>query len=107
MSKDFINWLFTSDVGKKYVVNELGFISPFDTFKDDEKPADPLSKEVINYMNNKDIKNVNWIFQSFPSENFKTTFSDALLEYVQGTKDWNYVTTTVKDAWKSEKSNQN
>ena len=56
-------------------------------------------------MNKDNIKNVNWIFQSFPSENFKTTFSDALLEYAQGTQDWNYVVKTVKDAWKSERTN--
>ena len=49
-SIDFINWLFTSDTGKAYVTGDLGFIAPFDTFDDDEKPADPLSKEVINWM---------------------------------------------------------
>ena len=50
-SIDFINWLFTSNVGKAYVTDDLGFIAPFDTFNDDEKPADPLSKEVINWSN--------------------------------------------------------
>ena len=50
------------------------------------------------------IKNVNWIFQAFPSEKFKETFNDALLEYVQGTQDWNYVVKTVKDDWKLEKA---
>ncbi len=102
-SIDFINWLFTSEKGKKYVVNDLGFIAPFNAFKEDEKPSDPLSREVTNWMNKNNIKNVNWIFQSFPSENFKTKFSDSLLEYVQGTKDWTYVEKTVKDTWASEK----
>lgn len=102
-SIDFINWLFTSEKGKKYVINDLGFIAPFNTFGDNEKPSDPLSKEVTNWMNKENVKNLNWIFQSFPSENFKNTFSDALLEYVQGTKDWSYVEKTVKDTWVSEK----
>ena len=37
-------------------------------------------------------------------EKFKETFNDALLEYVQGTQDWNYVVKTVKDDWKLEKA---
>ena len=63
---------------------------------DDEKPSDPLSKEVLNWMEKDNIKHVNWIFQSFPSQNFKDTFADALLEYVQGTQDWDYVVTNCK-----------
>lgn len=103
-SIDFINWLFTSETGKSYVVGDLGFIAPFDTFEEDEKPEDPLSNEVMNWMNKDGIKNVNWTFQAFPSENFKTTFSDALLEYVQGTKEWKDVVKTVKDSWAEEKA---
>ena len=103
-AEDFINWLFTSDKGKSYVVNDLGFIAPFDSFGENEKPSDPLSKEVLDWMNNKSDGTVNWTFQAFPSEQFKTTFSDALLEYVQGTQDWNYVKDTFIDTWKAEKA---
>ena len=73
-SIDFINWLFTSDTGKGYVSEDLGFIAPFDTFNDDEKPADPLSKEVINWMEKENLQTVKWTFQAFPSQNFKDTF---------------------------------
>ena len=103
-SIDFINWLFTSDTGKGYVSGDLGFIAPFDTFNDDEKPADPLSKEVINWMEKENVESVKWTFQAFPSQNFKDTFAGALLEYVQGTKDWDYVVQTVRDSWKAEKA---
>lgn len=103
-SIDFINWLFTSDTGKGYVSGDLGFIAPFDTFNDDEKPADPLSKEVINWIEKENLQTVKWTFQAFPSQNFKDTFAGALLEYVQGTKDWDYVVQTVRDSWKAEKA---
>ena len=86
------------------ISGDLGFIAPFDTFNDDEKPADPLSKEVINWMSKDNINTVPWVFQAFPSQNFKDTFASALLEYVQGTQDWNYVVNTVKDSWKAEKA---
>ena len=55
-------------------------------------------------MSKDNVNTVPWIFQAFPSQNFKDTFAGALLEYVQGTQDWDYVVTTVKDSWKAEKS---
>jgi len=102
-SIDFLEWLFTSEKGKSYVVNQLGFIPPFNTFNEDERPADPLAKEVMNWMN-KDVTSVPWTFAAFPSEEFKNKFGSALLEYAQGTSDWESVKTTVIEAWKSEKA---
>lgn len=99
----FIEWLFSSDKGKQYVSKDLGFIAPFNTFKDNEKPADPLAKEVLSWMA-KGGNNVAWAFAAFPSENFKNTFGDALLEYAQGNKTWDEVEKIVKDTWVSEKA---
>ena len=39
-SLDFLEWLFSSETGKEYVTNELGFITPFNTFSEDELPDD-------------------------------------------------------------------
>ena len=102
-SLKFLEWLFSSDTGKKYVTEKLEFITPFNTFADDEKPSDPLAREVIDWMN-RDVWTIDWTFNSFPSQDFKSAFSDALLEYVQGTKDWDYVKKTVIDSWKSERA---
>ncbi|MEG0578819.1 MAG: ABC transporter substrate-binding protein [Niameybacter sp.] len=97
----FLEWLFSSDTGKAYVTNDLGFIAPFTTFKEDEKPADPLAKEVLRWME-KDVNSVAWTFAAFPSEDFKNDFGDALLEYAQGQKGWNEVIEVVKTSWASE-----
>lgn len=99
----FLEWLFSSDKGKNYVTNKLGFIAPFNTFKDNEKPADPLAKEVLAWMA-KDTTSVAWTFAAFPSEDFKNYFGDALLEYAQGNKTWDDVVAVVKDKWASEKA---
>ncbi|CAM3392249.1 ABC transporter substrate-binding protein [Marinicrinis lubricantis] len=99
----FLEWLFSSETGKKYVTNELGFIAPFSTFTDAEKPADPLAREVLAWME-KDVTSVPWTFAAFPSEEFKNVFGDALLQYAQGNMEWEEVVTTVIDTWKSEKS---
>ena len=102
-SVDFLEWLFTSETGKAYVVNDLGFIAPFNTFSDNEKPEDPLAKEVLRWME-KDVTSIAWTFAAFPSEEFKNYFGDALLEYAQGQKDWAEVEQIVVDSWASERA---
>jgi len=99
----FLEWLFSSDKGKDYVVNKLGFIAPFNTFNEDEQPTDPLAREIVNWLD-KDVHSVEWTFAAFPSEEFKNQFGNALLEYAQGNFDWEQVTSTVKEAWASEKA---
>lgn len=101
-AEDFLYWLFTSETGKKYVTEELGFITPFNTFSADETPDDPLAKEIVKWMNKEGIENIPWDFTIFPSQVFKNNFGSNLLQYAQGSKSWdNVVSDTVKD-WKSE-----
>lgn len=101
---DFLDWLFSSETGKKAVKDKLNFITPFKTFSESEQPDDPLAKEVVRYMNDDGIKTIPWIFTSFPSEKYKKSVGASLLEYVQGDIDFSEVEKTVKDEWKSERS---
>jgi raffinose/stachyose/melibiose transport system substrate-binding protein len=109
-SEDFLNWLFTSDTGKDYVTNKLGFIAPFDSFSDSERPDDPLAKEIVNWMakaSNQEVNNVEWAFEAFPNQQYKNDVGAALLEYVQGSKDWDHVKSVVIDDWKTQRAAQN
>ena len=102
-SLDFLDWLFSSEKGKKYVTEKLDFITPFSTFNDDELPNDPLAKEVVRYMRSDEVTSVPWIFTAFPSEKFKSSVGSALLDYTQGDKSWSDVEKIIKDKWKSER----
>lgn len=102
LAADFLYWLYSSEKGKAYVTKELGFIAPFDTFTDEEKPADPLAKEVLNWMSKDGVTSVPWNFTVFPNQTFKDNFGAALLEYAQGTKTWDEVKTLFVDQWKTE-----
>ena len=62
---DFVNWLYTTDKGKEYVVNELGFIAPFKLSKDDI-PDDPLAKQIADAMDNPDLESVAVGLPDFP-----------------------------------------
>ena len=99
----FVEWLFTSETGKNHVTNELGFIAPFSTFEESETPQDPLAKEVLRYLGNTDLYNVDWNFTSFPSQQFKDNFGAALLEYCNGNMKWEDVQKLVVEQWASEK----
>lgn len=101
-AQDFIYWLFSSKTGKKYVIDELELIAPFDTFSEDEKPDDPLAQEVIKWMNNADVTTIPWNFTVFPSQTFKEDFGASLLQYAQGSKDWDKVKKDFISNWKSE-----
>lgn len=103
-SIDFLEWLFTSDYGKKAVVNDLGFIAPFTSFADNEKPSDPLAKEVLSWMSKEGVTSVEWAFGGMPSEQWKADLGADLLEYVQDQKKWDDLVTETKDGWATEVS---
>lgn len=99
---DFLYWLFSSETGKKFVTEELGFISPFNTFAEGEEPDDPLAREVIRWMNMDGITNIPWNFTVFPSANYKDMLGTALLKYAQGAINWDEVKKVAVDEWKNE-----
>lgn len=99
---DFLYWLFSSETGKKFVVEELGFISPFDTFAENEVPDDPLAREVVKWMNKDNIENIPWNFTIFPGTGYKDTLGAALLKYSQGAITWDDVKKLAVDEWKKE-----
>ena len=102
-SLSFLEWLYSSETGKKYVKEKLGFITPFNTFTENDLPNDPLAKEISRYTKNTDIKNIPWAFTAFPSDTYKKEVGNGLLDYVQGTKKWEDVRKVITDKWKSEK----
>ena len=101
---DFIYWLYSSETGKNYVTNKLGFIAPFDTFSDAERPTDPLAKEIARWMAMPGVTSVAWNFTLFPSQKFKDDFGASLLKYAQGTKEWASVANEVVSSWERESS---
>ena len=102
LAEDFLYWLFTSDTGKKYVTEELDFITPFTSFDTSEVPDDPLAREVVSWMSRDDKTSVDWNFTLFPSQTFKDNFGSSLLSYAQGNKPWNEIKDSVVSDWKKE-----
>lgn len=103
-SIDFLEWVYGSETGKKYVTDSLGFISPFSTFTYEESPDDPLARQVAADMSDSAKKTVNWDFTAFPSQRFKVETGNALHAYCKEKTTWKEVVDTVKHTWASEKA---
>lgn len=102
-SIDFLTWLYTSEEGKTHVTQNLGFIAPFDTFTENDMPADPLGQQVMQWSAREDVTNVPWNFTIYPSQQFKDQFGGYLLQYAQGQMEWDALREAVVKDWAAEK----
>ena len=98
---DFINWVITSDEGRTSLSKDMGFVTPFDTFTDEYQAQNPLVTAANEYID-AGKESVAWCFTTMPSENWKNGVGSALLEYAQGTGDWDAVKTAFVDDWVTE-----
>ncbi len=102
LADEFLTWLFSSASGKAFVKNDLLFITPFNTFAENELPTDPLAKEVIRWMNKSGVTSISWDFSVIPSQEWKNLFGAALGDYINGRKSWAEVSRVATDAWRTE-----
>ena len=100
---DFLAWVITSDRGRETFCNEMGFVTPFSTFTDEYQPENPLVAAANKYIDDGKTS-IPWVFSTIPSEGWKNGVGSALLEYAQGTGDWNKVKSAFVDGWASEYS---
>ena len=98
---DFLKWVITSEEGINALTQEMGFVTTFKTIGDEYLPDNPLVQCA-----NDDIAaghtQVAWCFPTMPSEEWKNGVGSALLEYAQGTGEWDAVVTAFVDGWAAE-----
>lgn len=97
---DFMQWVVESDEGRDMLANQMGFVTPFTTFGD-YLPSNPLVQANEEY-NEAGKTPVSWNFTTMPSENWKNNVGSALLEYAQGTGEWDGVVSAFVDGWATE-----
>ena len=99
-TKDFLKWVITDKDGIESISSDMGLTTPFKTFSD-VKSDNPLTQAAVEDQNSGKTA-VSWNFTMLPSEEWKNKLGSALLEYAQGTGDWNAVKTAFVDGWKTE-----
>ena len=98
---DFLEWVITSDEGRDSMANVMGFTTPFDTFADGYT-ADNVFIQADAAYTKAGKYSVTWNFSTIPSETWKDGVGSALLEYAQGTGEWDAVKTAFVDGWAKE-----
>jgi len=63
-AKAFINWLVTSDIGKRYIIEEFKFIPALETIPVDKDKLGPLAADLVDYMEQN--KTIPWLWQRYP-----------------------------------------
>jgi len=100
-TKAFLEWVITSDEGRDALANKMGFVTPFKTFDEGYTANNALIKAADEYIAAGKTA-VAWTFTTMPSENWKNGVGSALLEYAQGTGDWDGVVKAFVDGWATE-----
>ena len=96
---DFIKWMVSNDDAKKILAKDMGFSVPFTTFEDESfQPDNPLTKSALK-LESDGLTPIHGAY--IPGQAWADGVANALLEYAQGTGDWNGVKKAYLDDWTS------
>ena len=98
---DFLSWVINSDEGRDSMAHVMGFTTPFLTFTGDYVADNVFIQDANQYIADGKTP-VSWNFSTIPSETWKDGVGSALLEYAQGTGDWDAVVSAFVDGWATE-----
>jgi len=97
-AKDFLNWIYTSETGKDYVINKFNFIPPYEGFDGENlQPKDPLAKDIMKF--SKEGNTIPWVFMGYPTGWGMETLGVELQKYVDGQITWDEVLENAKASW--------
>ncbi|WP_313892135.1 ABC transporter substrate-binding protein [Psychrobacillus sp.] len=97
-SKDFLDWLYTSDTGKDTVLNDFKFIPAYEGY-DSSKISDPLSKDVYEYA--EQGKTIGWAFMGYPTGWGQDELGVQIQKYLSDEASWEEVVDATKKAWEA------
>lgn len=99
-TEKFLNYILKDDAARKVMTNEMSFETPFKSYA----AAGFQTKNPIHRANDAYAKAGNYdvTFYPLPTQQWVQNLSSSMLEYAQGTGDWNKVESTYVDGWASE-----
>ncbi|TDG00513.1 extracellular solute-binding protein [Paenibacillus piri] len=101
-AKKFLNWLVTSDIGKKYITEQFKFIPAFTTITADESILGPLAADIMKY--SKENKTLSWNWFKFPGgEASSKKFAATMQAYVAKQKTKEQMLDEFQKTWESLK----
>ncbi|WP_026673937.1 ABC transporter substrate-binding protein [Alkalihalobacterium bogoriense] len=95
-AKEFLDWLYTSEIGKQTVVEDFKFIPAYEGY-DSSKISDPLAKEIYQYA--QEGRTIGWTFMGYPSSWGQDVLGVAIQKYLSDGQSWDDLVEEVKTAW--------
>ncbi|EXJ23737.1 Multiple sugar ABC transporter, substrate-binding protein [Alkalibacterium sp. AK22] len=97
-AKDFLDWMYLSDEGKDFVINEFNFIPSYEGYEDMDI-ADPLSQIVYDYSERGET--IGWVFNGYPTGWTNNEFGPNIQAYIGGEMSWDEMIDNSISAWES------
>ena len=100
-SKNFLNWMYDSEEGRKILTDDCGFISPFENAKTD---GSVLNEKILDaYSSGNSIPGD--LSLAGPATWSEKVVGASVQKYLAGLAKWEDVVKEAKDKWKSLRSN--
>ena len=100
-AKDFLNWMYTSETGKRYVLEEFKFIPAYDGY-DISKVTDPLARDILDFSARG--KTLPWVFMGYPTGWGMNVLGVDIQKYVADKISWDELIANSTAEW--EKARQ-
>ncbi|GAA0363696.1 ABC transporter substrate-binding protein [Alkalibacterium iburiense] len=97
-AKDFLDWMYLSEEGKQFVIDEFNFVPAYEGYEDLEI-NDPLSQVVYDYSESGET--IGWIFTGYPTGFTNNEFGPNLQAYLGGEMTWDEMIENSISAWES------
>lgn len=98
-SKDFLNWMVSSEKGQDYYVNQFGFLPAYDNFT--TEPTDPVSQSVLSYTGSD--QTIEWMNSYYPPTAFPA-MAATMQKYLAGEVDRAGLVNEFQSYWSTVKS---
>jgi len=95
-AKKFLNWMYTSETGKRYVLEEFKFIPAYQGY-DISKVTDPLTRDILDFSGRG--KTLPWVFMGYPTGWGMNILGVDIQKYVAGKMSWDELIQNSRTEW--------
>jgi len=100
-SKDFLDWVYTSETGKTAVLEDFKFVPAYEGY-DTSKISDPLSQTIYEYASEGNTI-AGWVFQGTPTGWSEEVLGASMQKYLSGEVTWEVMITEAQEKWEAER----
>ena len=92
---DFLEWLFSADEGKRIATKVLGLTAPFNTFREEEQPDDPVARQLLAWLAKDGVTSITAMDSAY-DDDLLTAMGDGMGAYLRSGEGWDKLTAAVR-----------